>query len=103
MSTFKNFTPHPIVLNDGTTFESIGIARVSASFTDAVDGVCDQEFGDVGGLPKPEEGVFLIVSAIVLAATKESGRTDCVAPATGHPDCTRSDKGYIVSVPCFVR
>lgn len=51
---------------------------------------------------KPEEGTVYIVSALVLAAAKEKGRTDVVAPATGHPDCVRKD-GFIVSVPGFVR
>lgn len=41
-------------------------------------------------------------SAMVLAAAKNKGRTDVVAPATGHPDCKR-ENGFIVSVPGFVR
>lgn len=100
---FKNFTPHTVALNNGEVFQSIGVARVSASFTEPVDGVCSQRFGEVTGLPDPEEGVVYIVSLIALSAAKESGRTDCVAPASGHPDCVRSEKGFIVSVPCFVR
>lgn len=51
---------------------------------------------------KPEEGTIYIVSALVLAAAKEKGRTDVVAPATGHPDCVRENR-FIVSVPGFVR
>lgn len=38
----------------------------------------------------------------ILCANIEKGRTDVVAPATGHPDCIRKD-GFIVSVPGFVR
>ena len=104
MTTFKNFTPHAITLNDGRTFASEGLARVSATFSafDA-DGVCEQQFGDVTGLPAPAAGVLYIVSALVLTAAKAAGRTDCVAPATGHPDCVRNDKGFIVSVPGFVK
>ena len=104
MTTFKNFTPHAVALNDGTVFPSIGIARVTASFSEPdTNGICSQVFGDVTGLPKPQDGVFLIVSAIVLSAVKEAGRTDCVAPATGHPETKRNEAGHIVSVPCFVR
>ena len=104
MTTFKNYTPHAITLNDGRTFASEGLARVSATFSDFDgDGVCEQRFGDVTGLPAPATGVLYIVSALVLTAAKAAGRTDCVAPATGHPDCVRSDKGFIVSVPGFVR
>lgn len=103
MTTFVNFTPHSVVLNDGKSFPSAGIARVSNSFTDFnTDGVCDVTFGDIVGLPDPQDGVTYIVSAIVLSAAKLAGRTDCVAPATGHPACVRKD-GFIVSVPGFVR
>jgi len=95
----KNYTPHTIVLNDGREFESLGVARVEATFSDIVDDVCEQQFGDVQGLPDAEQGVKLIVSGMVLGA---SDRDDLVAPATGHPLTVRNDKGHIVSVPCFV-
>lgn len=100
-TTFYNYTPHTIVLNDGTSYDSVGVARVSNFFTDFdSDGVCSVKCGEVLGLPAPKDGVLYIVSAMVLAA---SDRTDIVAPATGHPDCVRNDKGFIVSVPGFVR
>ena len=103
MRTFKNYTPHTITLNDGRNFESEGVARVSASFTTPdADGVYTQTFGEVTDLPKEEEGILYIVSALVLTAAKAAGRTDCVAPATGHPECVRKE-GFIVSVPGFVR
>ena len=101
--TFINFTPHTITLNDGTAFESVGVARVANTFSDFdASGVCSVEFGDIQSLPEPQEGTLLIVSALVLSAAKAAGRTDCVAPATGHPACVRKD-GFIVSVPGFVR
>lgn len=104
MTAFRNYTPHPIALNDGRTFASEGLARVSATFSDFdADDVCEQQFGEVTGLPEPADGVLYIVSALVLTVAKAQGRTDCVAPATGHPDCKRNDKGFIVSVPGFVR
>lgn len=96
---YVNYTPHTINLNDGRSFESVGLARVSVSFT-AFDGdICRQQFGEVTGLPEPVEGTRVIVSAMVLAA---SDRFDLVAPATGHPDCIRNE-GRIVSVPGFVQ
>ena len=97
---FRNFTPHTIVLNDGREFPSQGVARVSASFSDIENGICSQIFGEVENLPEPQEGTMIIVSAMVLGA---STRSDLVAPATGHPQTVRNDKGHIVSVPCFVR
>lgn len=100
MANFRNFTPHTIQLNNGTAYPSEGLARVAASFTQFdEDGICSTEYGEVQGLPEPEDGTFIIVSAMVLAA---SDRPDLVAPATGHPDCVRNE-GRIVSVPGFVR
>lgn len=101
---FVNLTPHKIVLNDGTTFESKGVARVSSRFTE-FDGnkICEMKFDDeISGLPEPEKDTIYIVSLIVLPVAKEKGRNDVVAPATGHPDCIR-ENGFVKSVPGFVR
>ena len=97
-----NCTPHAIRLNSGEVFEPSGIIpRVSASFTEfAPDGICRQEFGEVEGLPELKEDTLLIVSAMVIGV---SDRADLIAPATGHPETVRNEKGHIVSVPGFVR
>ena len=99
MKTKLNYTPHTIFTNDGHQFPSLGVARVSNTFTtfDA-DGVCNVKYGDIEGLPDPEPDTLYIVSAMVLAA---SDRTDLIAPATGHPDCKR-ENGFIKSVPGFI-
>ena len=82
-TTFINCTPHDISFNNGTVFPKTGtIARVSASFSEIVEGICDQVFGTVQDLPDPVDGTFFIVYAVVLTAAKLQGRTDCVAPAT---------------------
>lgn len=101
-----NLTPHAVVITDGPTFEPSGtVARVSVSQVD--DGVIagvpvkKQTFGDIIDLPAPAPDTVYIVSAIVLAAAKEAGRTDCVAPDTSN--AVRDEQGHIVSVPGFVR
>lgn len=100
---FINLTPHDIVLNNGITLHSKGVARVADNFSAFdKDGICMVMHGDIKDLPAPKEGVTFVVSAMVLAAAKETGRKDVVAPATGHPLCKR-ENGYIVSVPGFVR
>ena len=101
---FINLTPHAIVLNDGTRFEPSGtIARVSVSFSEFnSDRICDQVFGEIQHLPEPVEDTALIVSGMVLSANN-GRRTDLVAPATGHANVVRNDKGHIISVPGFVR
>lgn len=101
---FINLTPHAIVLNDGTVFQSSGtVARVGVSFSEFdSEGLCEQIFGQVEGLPEPAEGTAYIVSGMVLSAL-QGARRDVVAPASGHPDVVRNDNGHIVSVPGFVR
>jgi hypothetical protein len=96
-----NLTPHAICHNDGRVWAPSGvIARVSATYTPFDEnGVSRQVFGDVRDLPEVKEGTMYIVSALILGACD---RSDLVAPATGHPDCVRNDKGHIVSVPGFV-
>lgn len=102
-TTFYNYTPHSITLNGGEKYESVGVARVSNTFSEVDEnGILSVNYGNITGLPEHKEGCTYIVSALVLAAAKAAGRTDCVAPATGHPNCLRKD-GFIVSVPCFVR
>ena len=100
MTKFVNCTPHAIKLNDGRVFDPSGsVARVSSSFTDFTDDICTVVYGDLTGVPDAAEDTLYIVSAMVLSA---STRKDLVAPATGHKDCIRDDKGFIVSVPGFV-
>jgi len=97
---FRNFTPHDIQLNSGEVFKSEGIARIAASFTPFDENrICSQTFGEVYGLPEKQENTFIIVSALVLQAID---RDDLVAPATGHPECVRDERGQIISVPGFV-
>ena len=102
-TTFYNYTPHTITLNSGVKYDSVGVARVSNTFSEVDDnGICSVCYGDITGLPEPKDGCTYIVSSMVLAAAKAAGRTDCVTPAFGHPDCVRK-AGIIMSVPCFVR
>ncbi|MBR52256.1 hypothetical protein CMK19_00630 [Candidatus Poribacteria bacterium] len=97
---YINLTPHSISMNDGTIHPPSGeVARVSVSFTSIVDGLCKQTFGEIENLPTPQPNTRYIVSGLVLSATN---RVDVVAPATGHPETKRNDKGHIISVPCFV-
>lgn len=97
---YLNYTPHQIVVTGplAGNYDSKGVARVAASFEEVSPGIFYQVFGQVEGLPGPEEGVKYIVSGLVLAA---SDRNDLVAPASGMAQ--RNEKGHIVSVPGFVK
>lgn len=104
---FINLTPHTITINNGTQYHPSGkVARVANKFSNFCCGISKVFYGEIEGLPEPEDGVYYIVSAMVLAANNDEPvwkrRGDLVAPATGHPDCIR-ENGFIVSVPGFVR
>lgn len=100
---YVNCTPHQINLNDGRSFEPSGnVARVSSAFEQISSDLFVQTFGDVQDLPEPKEDTLYIVSGMVLSAIGVQ-RPDIVAPATGHPDTVRDEKGRILSVVGFVR
>src|SRR5690625_7488094 len=106
MTKIINCTPHAITITDGPTFKPSGqVARVTTQQTDAgnIAGipVKIQTFGDIIDLPDPQDDTVYIVSAIVLTAVKERGRTDVVAPDTAN--AVRGDSGHIVSVPGSVK
>ena len=97
----KNFTPHNVVVIVNETkivIPSDGIARVTETKTVApsidVDGVTVEtfisSFGEVENLPPQEEGVMVIVSALVASAAK--GRDDLLVPG----ELVRDDGGNIV-------
>ena len=98
----KNFTPHNvvIVMNETTkiVIPSDGIARVTETKTAApsidVDGAAIETFvsafGEVENLPPQEDGVMVIVSALVASAAKE--RDDLLVPG----ELVRDDGGNII-------
>ena len=100
-----NLTPHTLVLiaADGRTVEippSGQVARVQETIETVgeivVDGVSVplvvRRFGQIDGLPEPQEGVLYAVSAITAEAAWAAGRTDVVV--TG--DYVRNENGRIV-------
>lgn len=107
MQKIINCTPHAIVVaNEGVeiVIEPSGlVARIDMQTITIgeLDGFPIVKNEVVGNnLPAPQEGVFLLVSAMVLAEAKNLGRVDCIAPNTNA--ATRNEKGHIVSVPGFV-
>ena len=75
--TIKNFTPHPVAIcnNAGEVTRVIqpeGLVRLKAVTVPAgeIDGVpvTKTEFGQPEGLPKFQEGVFIVVSQLVKTA-----------------------------------
>ena len=98
----KNFTPHNvvIVMNETTkiVIPSDGIARVTETKTVApsidVDGVIIEtfvsSFGEVENLPPQEDGVMVIVSALVASAAKD--RNDLLVPG----ELVRDNDGNII-------
>ncbi len=103
----RNCTPHPIVVRVNgieTVFQPSGIIpRVGTieTLVEGIDGIpcVIQTMGQVEGLPTPETGVFLIVSALVFGA---SDRADLLAPDTGKT-CVRDEQGRILAVTRMIR
>jgi hypothetical protein len=101
---FVNLTPHDITVEGVGVFPASGnIARVETKRV-CIGGwgkvrITKQTFGDVSGVPAPQDGVAYIVSGMVLSALNGS-RADVVAPDTGA-DAVRSN-GHIVAVRGFV-
>ena len=75
----KNYCPHSInILKNDIVIEypSLGIARCvsSSKYLKTIDGIniYKMSYGEVIGLPKPEENTVYIVSKIVAEAMKET-------------------------------
>lgn len=110
---FVNLTPHVlnIVDDSGNTILSVApsgtVARVATQQT-VVGNVAGIDvvrtvFGDVDGLPSPQDDVVYIVSTLVLQALKANGvdRDDVVAPDTSPASVVRNADGQIVGVKRF--
>ena len=100
-----NLTPHVVRLNDGREFPPSGtVARCRNIYSNFDgDGIATVTFGPLEGLPEASEGTIYIVSGLAAEAAARAGRSDVVAPATGHPEARRDERGQILSVPGFVR
>lgn len=94
-----NLTPHSITSPMGR-LQSSGVARVSATEVevDNIDGVpiIEASYGEVVGLPEPQDRVLYVVSQMVANAVK---RPDCIYPAR----LLRDAHGQIVGCEAFGR
>lgn len=103
----RNCTPHPIVVKVGEkelTFPPTGIVPRVGTVEAPAEGIngipcVTQSMTACTGLPNPEAGVFLLVSALVFGACD---RADLVAPDTGKT-CIRDEKGRILAVTRLIR
>ena len=103
MKNVLNFTPHAlnVVGLDGsvTTFPSVGVARVATSTVSVTPingfGVVATAFADVTGLPDPQDGVYYVVSRLVLLACPD--RSDLLCPG----ELIRDSAGNVTSCDGF--
>lgn len=110
----RNMTPHPItlILGDGArvTLPSEGVVRAQAQTTVRgaihIEGLgqiplVETTYGPPEGLPEPEPGVLLVVSAIAAMAVKRyyPYRDDVVVVA----DTVRDENGFIVGARALAR
>lgn len=108
VNMIKNLTPHPVnVRIDGEEDIVFPPEPVSArvemveSPSTEVEGIpcITRKVGQVIGLPEPCEGVFYLVSSLVM---EFSERIDLLCPDTGKT-CVRDEHGNVVAVRRFVR
>ena len=105
-----NCTPHPIrvVLADHeVVFEPSGtVPRIAAGIEDAgdINGIplVRETAGPIENLPDPQEGMVLIVSALVRKDPRLVHRTDLVSPDT-FKGAIRDDSGNITGTTRFIR
>jgi len=104
-----NLTPHDVVVrlenSEEKVYPSEGNARVStrSEVVGMVDGIdiVAQSYGDIDGLPAPQDGVLYIVSLVVRMAAQQQGRDDVISPDTSPEGAIRDDAGRIVAVRRF--
>lgn len=112
---FVNLTAHAIRIHKGgkqvAEFLPSGtVARVSQTPSELVNelggvpiGVAG-EFGEVEGVPSPQDGVGYIVSGLLGARFEGSGRWDIYVPATGPRDgAIRGNDGQITAVAMLIQ
>lgn len=94
-----NLTPHMVNIVDGKSYPSEGVARVSEKETQTgmLNGIplFSKTFGEVVGLPDPQEGILFIVSGLVKAACPN--RADLLVPTK----LVRDEKGNIIGCQGF--
>lgn len=107
----KNYTPHACHIYDNAgkeiigTYESEGNARVTTKNiqvgTVGPDNapLFKSEYGEIDGLPEPEENVLYIVSFIVKNACPE--RNDLISPASDPQNSVRDEAGRILGTKGF--
>ena len=100
-----NLTPHPInVILDGAddpiTISPSGVVpRCSAANNVIAPGFTQSILGDVIDLPDQQDGVLLIVGALVRSACPD--RDDLIGPDTSPTGAVRNDQGQIIGVRGF--
>ncbi|EPU3828884.1 hypothetical protein ACVWU4_000864 [Campylobacter coli] len=89
-----NLTPTALNVATGigttATIEPSGIiAYVSVEYVDKGHynniPIRETVYGDIQGLPEPEEGTMYIVSPLVYSAAKKLGRKDVISPMVSYP------------------
>lgn len=90
-----------------TTILSEGAATVQVSRTECGKvgdfALHRTEYGEIEGLPEPEDGIVYIVNFFVLNALRYHGiqRNDCVSPDTAFQSAVRDEQGHVIGIRGF--
>src|SRR5690242_24066 len=106
MVRILNYMPHTLNIEfesgERLAIESSGVARCAVKnvVVGSVGGVpvVSAEFGDIVGLPEPQDGVVYVVSMLV---AQRAGRADVLSPDSG-PTAIR-ENGQVIAVRNLTR
>jgi len=108
-----NLTPHEVVVMSEDDEEIMRIppsgqvarVEVKTEVIGEINGIKVRKvvYGDIVGLPEPQENTIYVVSTLVLIALKDKGihRDDVVSPDTNPDSVVRDSQGRIVGVKYF--
>jgi hypothetical protein len=112
MMRIRNLTPHKLTIIDGENevvfppeewtprVEEEQQPAQSIVTNDAVVQTCRKAYGSIIGLPEPQEGVILVVSAMV---AERATRADVMSPDTGPFSVVRDNEGRVLGVRRLMR
>lgn len=108
-----NLTPHPVAIvgDNGQAVRTIDpsgpMVRVETTTRTAEPieeiSVGEVSYGELAGLPDPEEDTVYLVSVLALQVAHRQGRKDVFSPDTGPESAVRDDKGMIIGVKRLMR
>ena len=107
MKQIVNLTPHVLVLvvdeNESLEYQPASRPARVSSFEEPVGNLFGVptlavKFGEITGLPEPQEGTLFVVSAMVATVARATGRTDVASPGR----LVRDGQGHVIGAGALI-